>query len=403
MIRNIDPSVWKLAQYFVRKHHYRFVDVQQMNNEIWLSNPNHQKYPIIRVTNKTINSTFFDKQKIDQIHQAIKKVLQVDLPLLDIHTVGYDADDFDDDIIQVIVDKASVNPDFILQDFNDIIKAFSYDEPQPIIQPKKQVSKNKFLAFLKEIPPVTLGFSIFLIVVFLFITFMSRFYEDRVALAIVFGSYYKVFIIANQEWWRFLTAGFIHIDFTHVFMNVLALINLGMITEKLFGSTKYAMILFFSIIMGSWFVFIGQGNVVLLGASGGIYGLMGALFVFSFESGIIKQPHIRSQFTRILLINLFISLLPGVSFLGHLGGFVSGVLLGLAYSSSPKWNIIRFNSKVAFLFMLGILGFLTLQDTQVTPFFVITDERVIEYANDLGLNWYTEGLTQNLIRFYRGQ
>ena len=151
------------------------------------------------------------------------------------------------------------------------------------------------------------------------------------------------------------------------------------------------------------FVFVGQGNGVVVGSSGGLYGLMGALVVYTFESGMINQPAVRSQFIRILLINLMISLLPSVSLLGHLGGFVAGVLLAIIFSTSKKWGAIRAHTKIAFIGLLGVLVMMGFVDDNHRPYYIITDERVIRYARDMNLDWYANSLERSLIEYYGGQ
>jgi hypothetical protein len=79
---------------------------------------------------------------------------------------------------------------------------------------------------------------------------------------------------------------------------------------------------------------------------------MGALFVYTFETGMIKQPNVRSQFIRILTVNIIISLMPGISLLGHLGGFVGGVLLGVIFTRNDAWSMLRKNTIVATLGLL---------------------------------------------------
>jgi hypothetical protein len=59
-----DAILLQLAHYFVLKHEYRFVPTQKSKDEIWLSNPNHRTYPVIRLSTASLGSTFFDKERI---------------------------------------------------------------------------------------------------------------------------------------------------------------------------------------------------------------------------------------------------------------------------------------------------------------------------------------------------
>lgn len=405
MNKQTDQSLWKLVNFFVSNHGYSLVQVQGIKDEIWLTNPENSAFPIIRLSPTTVNTTFFEKDRINLIYRTIAKIHQIDQKLLDIHTKVAENEEYDEDFIQVSMNEKTSIPEIISKAFSDIKVAFSMpSSPQEIkakLDEKKQ--KPKVKPFYELIPPVTLTFLAITVAVFVAFTLLSNKFDDPVALSIILGSYYKVFIVANHEYWRFLTAGFVHIEFFHLFVNSIALLNLGMITERIFGKAKFTIILLVSIVMGSWFVYIGQGNMVLVGSSGGLYGLMGALLVYTFESGAIKQPVIRSQFIRILLINAMISLLPGISLLGHLGGFVAGIMLAIYFSVSPKWKDIRKHSLIAFGILMFILGALTSIDNNVRPFYLITDQRVLNYARDLNLNWYADRMEVKLFEFYGRQ
>ncbi len=406
MTQQKDQSLWKLVHYFVSLKNYSFVQVQDIKDEVWLTNPEHPKYPIIRVSPSSINATFFEKDRIQVIYKAIAKHHKTDKKLLDIHTKVEEDEEYDDEFIQVSLNEKTTSiPDFLLNTFDDIKMAFSQDfngKQKLKIDEAFSKTKRKKPSFFEMVPPMTLVFLALTIAVFTVLRLLTLRYEDPVAVSILLGSYYKIFVVTNYEFWRFLTAGFVHIDFFHILINSIALINLGTITEKIFGQVKFTIILLVSIVVGTVFVFVGQGNSVVVGSSGGLYGLMGALLVYTFESGMIKQPLVRSQFIRILLINLMISLLPSVSLLGHLGGFVAGVLLAIIFSQSKRWAAIRAHTKIAFIGLIALLVMMIAVDDNNRPYYLITDQRVIEYARDLNWDWYANNLENNLINYYGG-
>ncbi len=405
MSKNKDQNLLKLVNYFVSKHNYSFVQVQDVKDEVWLANPNHPTFPIIRVSPSSINATFYDKDRIKLVYTAIASHHKVEQKLLDIHTKVEEDEDYDEEFIQVSInEKTSIFPEILAKAFSDIKMAFSTQPSEDqVIKKVHQQSKSNKKSFLSMIPPITMIFMGITFAVFMVLRLLMLRYEDPVAISILLGSYYKIFVVANHEYWRLFTAGFIHIDFFHIFINSIALINLGTITERIFGPKKFTIILLTSIVVGTMFVFVGQGNSVVVGSSGGLYGLMGALVVYTFESGMIKQPAVRSQFIRILLINLMISLLPSVSLLGHLGGFVAGVLLAIIFSTSKKWAAIRTHTTIAFIGLLGVLVMMGFVDDNHKPYFIVTDERVIQYARDMNLDWYANSLEESLIDYYGGQ
>ena len=155
--------------------------------------------------------------------------------------------------------------------------------------------------------------------------------------------------------------------------------------------------------MGTWFVFVAQGNGVTLGSSAGLYGLMGALLVYTFETGSIRQPIVRSQFTRILMINLFISFLPGISLFGHLGGFVGGILLAILLSKNDKWKTLRTNTIISLIGLIAVLGIYTAQPKDLDRLYLGTDQMVITMVRELGFEGYANQLQASLNKFYGGQ
>ncbi len=155
---------------------------------------------------------------------------------------------------------------------------------------------------------------------------------------ILFGAYYKPFIITG-DWWRFVTCGFVHANILHLAMNMVSLYSLGTLSEKLYGSKNYAVILFGSIACGSAFVYAGQGNVLMVGLSAGLYGLMTYYIVLLIHRGAWKVPAGRNAIMRMVSINLLINLVPGVSWVAHLGGAAGGFLLGNLLLNKDKRDL----------------------------------------------------------------
>ena len=122
------------------------------------------------------------------------------------------------------------------------------------------------------------------------------------------------------EWWRLITAAFLHIGFLHLALNMLALLVFGSELEAALGRWRYLSLYLVSALGGATAIqLFGAPGAAVAGASTAIYGLLGALGVVL----IVRRQSLRGLLT-LLAINLFISLLPGVSLIGHIGGFVAG-------------------------------------------------------------------------------
>ena len=124
------------------------------------------------------------------------------------------------------------------------------------------------------------------------------------------------------EWWRVLTAAFLHIGPLHLVMNMLGLLIFGSELERQLGRARYLALYLLSVLGGAAAIqLFGDPQVPVAGASTAIYGLMGGLGVLM----LARRQDLRGLLT-LLAINVFISFLPGVSLLGHLGGLVAGAL-----------------------------------------------------------------------------
>jgi membrane associated rhomboid family serine protease len=141
--------------------------------------------------------------------------------------------------------------------------------------------------------------------------------------------------IADGQWWRLLTSGFIHFGLIHLAFNSLALWNLGQTLEPLIGSRKFTLLYFASMLAGSAGVLILGGGGLTGGASGAIFGLFGATAVALKHQGI--NPF-RTSIGTMLLINLALTFtISGISIGGHIGGLVGGAICGMVLTA-PKWR-----------------------------------------------------------------
>jgi membrane associated rhomboid family serine protease len=139
----------------------------------------------------------------------------------------------------------------------------------------------------------------------------------------VFGDLAQMPVLVQLgEWWRLLTAAFLHIGPVHLVINMLALLVFGAELERQLGRWRFLGVYLVAALGGATAIqLFGYPGGYVAGASTAIYGLLGALGVLMLAS----RQDVRGLLT-LLAINVFISFLPGVSLLGHLGGLVAGAL-----------------------------------------------------------------------------
>jgi len=143
--------------------------------------------------------------------------------------------------------------------------------------------------------------------------------------------------VTAGEWWRLPAAIFLHGDVVHVTLNCVALFGLGRLCEAVFGPGRFLALFLASGMAGSILTHLG-GTELSVGASGGVFGLMGAGVVFGRRFRSALPPSVRPVFGRGLVPWLLINILIGLSVqridnLGHLGGLLGGSLLALGAGS----------------------------------------------------------------------
>lgn len=144
--------------------------------------------------------------------------------------------------------------------------------------------------------------------------------------------------VANGEPYRIVTSGFLHYGLLHLGLNMFALYFLGGLLEPAVGRWRFLGIYFVSLLGGSLGVMILEPEALTAGASGAVFGLLGAAFIVARDRG---RDDVAQQIGLIVILNLvFTFSLPGISVGGHIGGLVSGglcaVLIGaLARARQP--------------------------------------------------------------------
>jgi membrane associated rhomboid family serine protease len=137
-------------------------------------------------------------------------------------------------------------------------------------------------------------------------------------------------LVGEGEWWRLITAAFLHYGFLHLGMNMLVLWFIGPALEEYLGHARYALLYVVSGLAGSAGALIVSPNALTVGASGAIWGLMGAALVLEAR----KIYVFGGQAMGLVVVNLAITfLIPGVSIGGHIGGLIGGAAAALAFSS----------------------------------------------------------------------
>lgn len=146
--------------------------------------------------------------------------------------------------------------------------------------------------------------------------------------------------VASGAWWRMITSGFTHFGFLHVGMNCWILYQLGRMLEPALGRVRFALLYFTALLGGSALTMVLSPHSLSAGASGAVFGLLGAAAVGLRQRGVnVFQTGIGVT----ILINLALTFgISGISIGGHIGGLIAGALVGVPLlaprrGAPPAW------------------------------------------------------------------
>jgi membrane associated rhomboid family serine protease len=140
--------------------------------------------------------------------------------------------------------------------------------------------------------------------------------------------------VAEGEWYRLITSGFLHANLIHIGFNMLLLFFLGRLLEPALGTPRFLVLYFASLLAGSLGALLLEPNSLGIGASGAIFGLAGATFVIARGRGM---EALAGQIGFLIIFNLIFSFSArNVSVGAHLGGLIGGVICALAIVAGER-------------------------------------------------------------------
>lgn len=217
----------------------------------------------------------------------------------------------------VQADVGSKCVDCIRRDRPDVrTRARYWNAANPIVVTKVLIALNVLVFIYTNMSGVDLG--------------GSRLNNNSINLGLA-----KIFLVEG-EWYRLVTCGFLHFGVFHIAMNMFLLYQLGTIIEPDVGRTKFALTYVAALLAGSTGALIANPNSLTGGASGAVFGLMGAAFIGLRLRGINPM---QTGLGLTLVLNLVLTFsVSGISIGGHVGGLVGGVICGYFLFAPPKYK-----------------------------------------------------------------
>lgn len=375
MINDRDLITMKLLYYFIKIKNYNPVIVQGAKNEIWLENLS-EDIKIVRIVNNYIHNNEqmeFDKFKTRRLVSKIKKkTFSLKMEVLNIFTdlgenVDFTKTNQDDKkykYINVKTENDLVENDVIKTNFSDLKSNLDFKEEgfSLFLKITNEINeKNRDEAIKNDdvftpkkviITYVLIGI---LVLIYLFGLF-TRNSDSLINMFAVYGPYIRGY----HEYYRLITGTFLHADIFHLLSNCYALYIIGSQVESFYGKNKFLLIYFFSAITGS-LLSITLSNNASIGASGAIFGLMGAILYFGYYYRVYIGATWKQSILPVIALNLIIGfVIPGIDYFGHIGGLIGGVLIsmavGLKYKHKKVENINGIILSIIFLVFLIYLG-----------------------------------------------
>jgi len=140
--------------------------------------------------------------------------------------------------------------------------------------------------------------------------------------------------VAAGQWWRIISGGFLHANFTHILFNSIALYQSGLFVEFAYGTPRFAAIYVVALLTGGIAAYLSTlgSDVATIGASGAIMGIFGAMAVLAFKLPSLRQALLQSAIVPIVLTLGYGFSHANISNAGHIGGIVGGALTALVLS-----------------------------------------------------------------------
>lgn len=345
IIKSDDLLVMNLINYFITEENYKPMIIHGINDEIWLENLDNN-YKIVRIVSHHIHNKEqldFDKFKLSKIVKQVKrKTLSFKVKVLSIYTDIEDEKILNNDDVLITKEKDINNPKLVSA-FPDIVEKTNRKEDglEYFIKVtdninKKNEKRNKIAEKIFSYKQPIVTYIIIAICIILFILMELSGGSTNSQVLLKYGANLDV-LVKNGEYYRLFTCIFLHIGIMHLLCNMYSLYIIGREVENLFGKVKYIIIFILSGIFGSIMSLAFTHNTISAGASGAIFGLLGALLYFGMHYRTYLGETIKRSIIPIIVINLIIGFFAkGIDLAAYIGGLVGGILLAMMVGVPDK-------------------------------------------------------------------
>ena len=372
-----DEVIMKLVHYFITEENYNPIVVNGVKDEIWLENSDGP-YRIVRINSNNIfnkEQLKYDYYKIESIVKQIKKktfsfsvnTLNILLDVNEDLTIegtknitpvplfGNDLNITDEEILEAF---PNIN-DKLLKDTSGVELIINVTKD---INAKTERDNKVYERTFKQKPIIFTYLLMLACIIPFFISFVldgpDIITGESIGQIGVWGANYGPLLQQGQIW-RLVTHMFLHGSIMHLVINMYSLYILGHQVETLLGKIKFLVIYLVSGICGGLLSGLLNANPSV-GASGAIFGLMGAMLYFCYHYRTHLGEALKRQILPVIILNLGIGFLStGIDNFAHIGGLIAGIFCTMALGVESKSKTFqRISGTICLTLFTGVIVFL---------------------------------------------
>ena len=366
-----DEMIMRLVHYFITEENYSPIVVTGVKDEIWIQNQDGP-YKIIRINANYINNK--EKYEVDLIklrnvmHQVKRKTLAWSMNalniLLDVNENVQLENTKNIDSVN-LKNVKRIKEKNILETFPDINQKMLDEQGLDLmidvtndINEKTEKENRVYESIFKPKKIIVTSILILINIIVFFAMFAFSRANITGGVLLQFGALNSV-LVQNGQFWRLITAGFVHSGFLHLLFNMYSLYLIGTQLENFVGKWKFLAIYFFSMISASLMSCILNPYTISVGASGALFGLLGALVYFGWHYRLYLGSILRNQIIPIIVLNLFLGfVVSGIDNAAHIGGLIGGFLIAMALGvQKTEDKQSRINGIIVSVIYLLFLGY----------------------------------------------
>ena len=354
---NSDIIKYNIAYHLMNDHHYRMV-LSKDQGSVWLINASSKQYRAIYMhfnTGMVLDDptilNVVSRISMGAVNTVNKLTIDDEITSSSAHVT----------LINIQTDPISINTDLFSSVFPSwstwVKESDGLTKHDIDVKIQGTVKKATRKALIKNLPRTTLVMILIMVILYLFTLSVDSKSGNNALSLVALGGLYKPLIIDDHQWFRLITSIFLHGGLLHLLLNMTNFFTLGQLIEPCFKKKwQYIVLLLSGGLVGNILALINSGNNVIIGFSGALFTLLGYYTVYAYEHHYFSNRIWRNNFIFTIIVNLYISFLPGISFQAHLGGLIVGLLYGVINGNTDLFKKMRIHLMIcsAILFIAVI-------------------------------------------------